>query len=245
VTLSSADPNLTMGSNTAVFAEIGRAETVTVTDPLNLEVSAGVSTPYTGVVTVVMTDDAAHAWTSELEFLVMTSTTLSGEVTFDGAPARNAGTDAAGIAYDINWFPRDYTPDIGAFEHPRTDMDADGLPDDWEIHFFEDLDTSDGTGNDDLDAQTDGEEEIAGSDPTDRDSVFEMTHGTPLGDTGFIIRWLSVAERLYFVDSRSNLLTGTWVNIATNLIATPPENVYTVQTENADTLFNRVWVRKQ
>lgn len=33
------------------------------------------------------------------------------------SPARNTGTDACGIAYDINWKLRDTRPDIGAFEY--------------------------------------------------------------------------------------------------------------------------------
>jgi len=161
------------------------------------------------------------------------------------SPARNAGTACPGIAYDINWFPRDYAPDIGAFEHPRTDVDADNLSDDWEIHFFADLETSDGTGNADGDTLTDGQEEIAGSDPTDSNSVFTVSEdGVQTGD-GFIIRWPSVNGRLYSVDSRTNLLTDVWSNIESNIAPTPLLNTYTVQTGSAETLFNRVRIRKE
>jgi len=126
------------------------------------------------------------------------------------------------------------------------DTDGDGLDDSWEVLYFHSPNIiATGTGNADGDAQTDGEEEIAGTNPTDSNSVFAVSEeGVQTGD-GFIIRWSSVAGRLYSVDSRTNLLTDVWGNIATNLPATPPLNTCTVQTDNAETLFSRIRVRKQ
>jgi len=126
------------------------------------------------------------------------------------------------------------------------DTDNDGLDDDWELLYLNSPNIlSNGTGNADGDSLTDGEEEIAGSDPTDSNSVFTVSEEGVQTGSGFIIRWASVTNRLYSIDSRSNLLTGTWSNIESNVAATPPLNTYTVQTDSAETLFNRVRVRKQ
>jgi len=125
------------------------------------------------------------------------------------------------------------------------DTDGDGVPDDWEVLYFQSPNLSDGSGDSDSDGLTDSGEEIAGTDPTDSNSVFEVSEeGMQIGD-GFIIRWPSVGGRLYSVDSRTNLLTDVWSNIESNIAPTPPLNTYTVQTDNAETLFNRVRVRKQ
>jgi len=126
------------------------------------------------------------------------------------------------------------------------DTDGDGLDDDWEVLYLHSPNIlSNGTGNVDGDSLTDGEEEIAGTDPTDSNSVFSVSEeGVQTGD-GFIIRWPSVDERIYSVDSRTNLLTDMWSNIESNIAATPPLNTYTVQTDSAEVLFNRVRVQKQ
>ncbi len=37
------------------------------------------------------------------------------------SPAVDAGSDASGIDYDLNWNPRDAQPDVGAFEYRKTE----------------------------------------------------------------------------------------------------------------------------
>ncbi len=126
------------------------------------------------------------------------------------------------------------------------DTDNDGLDDDWELLYLNSPNIlSTGTGNMDGDLLTDGEEEIAGTDPTDSNSVFTITANGVKPADRFIFHWDSVGGRIYSVDSRSNLLIDAWSNIESNIAATPPLNTYTVQTDNAEMLFNRVHVKKQ
>jgi len=159
------------------------------------------------------------------------------------SPARDAGTTSVGITYDINWYPRDATPDIGAFEYP-VDSDGDTIPDGWEIHYFGDLASADSNSDTDLDGSIDKAEEIAGTNPTNNLSLFEITHHGLQGSSNVVVRWSSIDGRLYSVDSNSNLVDGIWSNIESNLPATPPENTCTVNTYTAETYFNRVRVWK-
>lgn len=91
------------------------------------------------------------------------------------------------------------------------DTDADGLPDDWERKYFG------GATGGDPDADTDGDkvsardEFVAGSNPTDGDSVFSarlaFTNGVP------VVSWMPDLgkARRYLVEGRTNLLDeGAW-----------------------------------
>ncbi len=127
------------------------------------------------------------------------------------------------------------------------DTDGDGLADDWEVLYFRTPNAiSSGMGNYDLDGFTDGEEEVAYTDPTDPRSFFAMSGGTLTGGgTGYVIYWPSTSGRLYDVDFSTNLVDGSWDNLADNLLPTPPENTYTVLVNSAEACFIRVRGRKE
>lgn len=57
---------------------------------------------------------------------------------------------------------------------PSDDSDGDGLPDEYELAFYGDLTTSDGTGDHDGDGDNDLTEWIRGTDPTDPSSRFHF-----------------------------------------------------------------------
>jgi len=100
------------------------------------------------------------------------------------------------------------------------DSDEDGLPD-----FAEDT-TPDGTYDSaedysnpnvpdtDEDGATDASEWIAGTNPQDGDSLFEIIDGGTVPEGAFFA-WASVSGREYVVQQRTNLLTGIWSNIYT------------------------------
>lgn len=80
----------------------------------------------------------------------------------------------------------------------------------------------------DGDHMPDWQEYIAGTDPSNRLSVFAITKMSPAtnGAGGFVLRWTSVSNHLYAVWQASNLVTGFAVQ-TNNITSTPPTNVYT------------------
>ena len=84
---------------------------------------------------------------------------------------------------------------------PTLDSDGDGVPD-WA-------------------------EQIAGTNPIDANSVFKAsTDIQPASDGGLIIKWSSVAGKVYSIHRATNLAQG-FTPMATSLPATAPQNQYT------------------
>lgn len=87
--------------------------------------------------------------------------------------------------------------------------------------------TADAAADTDHDGFTTWQEYMAGTDPTNQTSTFRLTSSvaTPQGT---VIRWPSVSNRFYSLSLTTNLLESfSAVAGATDLPATPPENVYT------------------
>jgi hypothetical protein len=77
-----------------------------------------------------------------------------------------------------------------------------------------------------------GEEYIAGTSPTEGSSVLLVESESTLPETGFEVKWSSVAGRVYHVYSGINLSDGFKL-LQGNIPAHPPENTYTDLSENA------------
>lgn len=96
------------------------------------------------------------------------------------------------------------------------------------------------TDDHDEDGLSTWEEYVAGTDPTNRSSLFEIVSiGTD--GTNSILQWPSVSNRIYHVygmDSPTS--TPTWIE--TNLLATPPTNILTTPTLSIETRFYRLGV---
>jgi len=99
------------------------------------------------------------------------------------------------------------------------------------------------------DADHDGlanwQEYIAGTDPTNAASKFQITQ-TQMGGvvgTHFVIRWSSVAGKLYAVDATTNLLEGFPLNLGSDILATPSENIMTIRVDRASQQFYRIRVQ--
>ena len=94
-----------------------------------------------------------------------------------------------------------------------------------------------------LDSDGDGlnnwQEYLAGTNPTNAGSVFQITGGQALPGGQFVLRWLSVSNRWYDVLRGTNLAAGAGAFVpvpgATNLAGAPPQNTYTDSVSPAST----------
>lgn len=91
------------------------------------------------------------------------------------------------------------------------DGDRDGLPDPWELRYFDDL-AADPRSDTDSDGMTEDAERIAGTDPTDAASVLAFTRIEPVADQSLDMTWISVPDREYSLEYREGSEEG-WVEV--------------------------------
>ena len=107
------------------------------------------------------------------------------------------------------------------------DRDSDGIPDWWEATYgMNSMSGADAGLDDDLDGVSNADEYWAGTLPNDSGSIFAVNFMAPL-ESGLILRWSSVSNQIYAIGESTNLVTGGWNSVVTNLTATPPQNSYT------------------
>lgn len=108
----------------------------------------------------------------------------------------------------------------------QRDTDGDGIPDGWETLFGFNPNVGSDAG---LDADGDGlnnwQEYVAGTNPTNAQSAFAFIRILPDPRGGVSVEWSSASNRLYVVQRSANLLSG-FVDIRTDVPATPPVNSY-------------------
>jgi len=112
------------------------------------------------------------------------------------------------------------------------DSNGDGLPDAWQIYYFGSINSPDA--RPDADPDHDGmnnlQEYLAGTDPTDPNSVFKFSAVTPAAPGVVQLQWLSATNHLYtLIESTSIAAPASAFNpLASNILATPPVNSYLV-----------------
>lgn len=110
-----------------------------------------------------------------------------------------------------------------------TDTDTDGMPDTWEQTYFGGTSSTNGGAMQDADGDglPNQYEYIAGTDPTNWGSQFEVMNTTN-SSTPWVIRWNSASNRTYGVFHRTNLTGGVWATLTNGMpTAYPGQNVYT------------------
>ncbi|MBU1695250.1 MAG: hypothetical protein KKC51_14990, partial [Verrucomicrobia bacterium] len=122
------------------------------------------------------------------------------------------------------------------------DSDMDGMDDEWEQSNFGNLTAANATSDWDNDGSPDGDEFLADTGPKDSNSVLQTQQLATDGHTGgYLVRWRSVGTRRYAVMFTTNLLNEfAPLPQATNLPATPPENVYTDTVTGVEHKFYRI-----
>lgn len=109
--------------------------------------------------------------------------------------------------------PSDYNghSDLYILTFASPDTDGDGLPDDWEMTYFNSL-SRDGTGDADSDGQTDAAEYWAGTDPTGASSVLRVLTLQSAGGSGTEIIWAAVAGKHYRVEYNDSVTSANWIH---------------------------------
>jgi Tol biopolymer transport system component len=123
---------------------------------------------------------------------------------------------------------------------PMVDSDGDGMDDQWELDHFGTL-ARDGTGDYDGDGASDLAEYLAGTDPTDPSSVFEVriTPAATAG-TGPVLTWPADGSRAYRVQFKNNLAETNWQDLPAFVVREGPLGYVTDTNRNAASRFYRV-----
>ncbi|MEI8122154.1 MAG: choice-of-anchor Q domain-containing protein [bacterium] len=92
------------------------------------------------------------------------------------------------------------------------------------------------------------QEWIAGCDPTNINSVFRFTSADGAPSQGMVVRWPSISNRFYDLSRATNLMAGTNAFTilpgASNMPATPTQNIYTDAVQGVGPYFYRIDVRE-
>ncbi len=127
-----------------------------------------------------------------------------------GATANPASTNVVTDQPSLGRFLVD-TDSNGTHDAFDTDDDGDLLLDTFEMSWGTEPDNPDT----DSDGADDYEEWVAGTYPTNSDSVFEVNNIEQIETNAFVINWNPVSNRTYMIYRNTNIVHGSW-NLLTN-----------------------------
>lgn len=131
------------------------------------------------------------------------------------------------------------------------DFDSDGMSDSWEIQHFGNITNSAGDASEDWDrdGMSDFGEYIAGTDPTNNNSIFKITDILQI-TTNLVFTWSTITGRYYTVQTTTNIMNSlSWTPVPdpayTNILGMESSLSYT-NTDPVDVQrFFRVKVRAE
>jgi hypothetical protein len=132
---------------------------------------------------------------------------------------------------------------VAVAQFMQYDGNGNGIPDWWERVHFGGLGIACPTCDFDHDGATDWQEYVAGTDPTDPNSVFKLVGVQPAANGEVVVQWKSVAGKSYAIEKSTDLTAGFY-ELVPDVFATPPVNSYTdVNPPGATAVFYRIRVR--
>lgn len=156
----------------------------------------------------------------------------------DPATTTNEATfDQRGSGYPRQ---RGIRVDIGAYEYPNPDDDADGMPDEWEmLHGFMPTNPADGQAYADSDPFNNLEEYIADTDPNDGTSMHQLVDIEDIAnEVG--ITFTSSTSRMYRVESCSSDPFTPWTQTGLTITGQLPTTTLLVEPTGTTTLYRTV-----
>ncbi|MBN1669443.1 MAG: S8 family serine peptidase [Kiritimatiellae bacterium] len=156
------------------------------------------------------------------------------------SPGIDTGEPGAGYALETDW--NGGRVNMGAYGNTvqasrSADTDADSLSDTLERFVFgSDPDNPDT----DDDTVSDWGEFIAGTDPTNPASLFEIAEADWGAASNFVVSWSSVTNKSYTLERTTNSAPTGFSVLGSNILATPPLNTYTDDITGVERAFYRI-----
>jgi hypothetical protein len=106
--------------------------------------------------------------------------------------------------------------DIFVLKLGGADTDSDGMDDDWEVTYFDNLSRA-GDGDFDTDGVSDRAEFLAGTNPKANDSNFRVLTVAPVGGGSVLVFWTGNPIRNYRVEFKDDLNAESWTPLTGGL----------------------------